>query len=184
MIEGEQKEYRDELETHVLDLARKALTAHEYTLIKSLILSKPSTPFATLPAIASPSSSSGLADKEAKEKGERKIDVDRRHQRYDREPEEKEENRDAPEEERAASRPAASTNEEYRYPTTTIDSSRLQRLIQKMKEYEVKKIIENLTPEEKKEGLKNLQSLENVVKKKSVVLQLCTAATSQLGYED
>ncbi|PHJ21671.1 sigma- region 3 protein [Cystoisospora suis] len=192
MIEGEQKEYREELETHVLDLARKALTPHEYTLIRSLLISKPSTPFATPPAMPSSSSSASSrhADGTAKEKRERKIGQNERiHRRDDREKEAKEENRDYEEEEdqqAASHHPAVlRMNEEHRYPTTTtIDSSRLQRLIQKMKEYEVKKIIENLSPEEKKEGLKNLQSLENIVKKKSVVLQLCTAATAQQGYED
>ncbi|PFH36005.1 sigma-70, region 3 protein [Besnoitia besnoiti] len=60
---------------------------------------------------------------------------------------------------------------------------KLRKAIQKMKEVEVKRILESLSPEERREGLASPGALEKVVQRKSTVLQLCLAASTKQGFE-
>ncbi|CBZ51366.1 putative sigma-70, region 3 domain containing protein [Neospora caninum Liverpool] len=60
---------------------------------------------------------------------------------------------------------------------------KLKKAIQKMKEAEVKRILESLSPEERREGLASPDALEKVVQRKSAVLQLCLAASTKQGFE-
>ncbi|KEP63423.1 UNVERIFIED_CONTAM: sigma-70, region 3 protein [Hammondia hammondi] len=60
---------------------------------------------------------------------------------------------------------------------------KLKKAIQKMKEAEVKRNLESLSPEERREGLASPDALEKVVQRKSTVLQLCLAASTKQGFE-